>query len=213
MSQHSKSNIFRLGLKKKEWNSKYYEINNENRLLYLYQQIKIKEFLDSIFFNSDILLYNLKIQRSYNNCRISVTYFSKLSMGHLNDKSQKDSLKTELINLLNSLTDTSKKKTNKTTLLTNNKYFDIINSKLNILNVLQNYVGKNTTIFLKFYNIKQSIFYKKSFKQKLFKIIYQLRRFQKRKFFVETFIILLLTYQKKILPNYCVNGFLFNYQK
>ena len=44
MSQHSKSNIFRLGLKKKEWNSKYYEINNENRLLYLYQQIKIKEF-------------------------------------------------------------------------------------------------------------------------------------------------------------------------
>lgn len=65
------------------------------------------------------------------------------------------------------------------------------------MNVLQNYVGKNTTIFLKFYNIKQSIFYKKSFKQKLFKIIYQLRRFQKRKFFIETFIILLLTYQKK----------------
>jgi hypothetical protein len=120
MSQHSKLPIFRLGLKKNDWNFKYCKTSTENNFLYLHQSLQIEEFLKEIFKHSSILLYNFKIQRSYNKCNLIVTYLYRFSSNFKSPKNNKITIKNELLSFFNS---TILKTPLKKTVITIKKYF------------------------------------------------------------------------------------------
>ena len=194
MSQQSKLKIFRLGFKTNEWNSKYVETNNEDRALYLYQETQIRKFLLSIFKKKEIFTYNFKIVRSHNKVNVIITYFTNIHIDNKNSQPFKNKL-TNFLNFCNN------EEIEHPSYSSNVKSFNDIKQKdfstLQILKVLQSFVGKSSSVSIKLLNIKTSLFFKEQFKKKLLQIVYQLRKYQKKEFFFQTLVILLITYQKK----------------
>ena len=194
MSQQSKLKIFRLGFKTNEWNSKYVETNNEDRALYLYQETQIRKFLLSIFKKKEIFTYNFKIVRSHNKVNVIITYFTNIHIDNKNSQPFKNKL-TNFLNFCNN------EEIEHPSYSSNVKSFNNIKQKdfstLQILKVLQSFVGKSSSVSIKLLNIKTSLFFKEQFKKKLLQIVYQLRKYQKKEFFFQTLVILLITYQKK----------------
>lgn len=194
MSQQSKLKIFRLGFKTNEWNSKYVETNNEDRALYLYQETQIRKFLLSIFKKKEIFTYNFKIVRSHNKVNVIITYFTNIHIDNKNSQPFKNKL-TDFLNFCNN------EEIEHPSYSSNVKSFNDIKQKdfstLQILKVLQSFVGKSSSVSIKLLNIKTSLFFKEQFKKKLLQIVYQLRKYQKKEFFFQTLVILLITYQKK----------------
>ena len=66
MGQKINSNIFRLGIKKTEWKSKYFENTKEEFSLYSYQFLEIKQFLRKFLTNNGSIFNDFKLQYSGN---------------------------------------------------------------------------------------------------------------------------------------------------
>ena len=49
MGQKTNASFFRLSLKNSEWNHKYIEKNKEESTVYLYKNVEIYDYIDTIF--------------------------------------------------------------------------------------------------------------------------------------------------------------------
>ena len=76
MGQKTNSNIFRLGIKQKEWDSKYFEQNKEEFTLYNYQSIQIQKYLKNFLNKKGLFLQKCKLHFNKNNLYIFISYFS-----------------------------------------------------------------------------------------------------------------------------------------
>jgi ribosomal protein S3 len=76
MGQKINSNIFRLGIKKNEWTSKYFEKTKEEFSLYTYQSIEIKKFLQKYLTINNLIFHDLKIQYSSNIIYLYISYYT-----------------------------------------------------------------------------------------------------------------------------------------
>ena len=76
MGQKTNSNIFRLGIKQKEWDSKYFEQNKEEFTLYNYQNIQIQKYLKKFLDKKGLFLQKCKLNFNENNLYIFISYFS-----------------------------------------------------------------------------------------------------------------------------------------
>ena len=76
MGQKTNSISFRLGNKHNEWNSKYFELNNEEFTRYNYQNIEIQKYLKEILNKKGLFLQKCKLHFNENNMYIFISYFS-----------------------------------------------------------------------------------------------------------------------------------------
>ena len=76
MGQKTNSNIFRLGVKKNQWNTKYFEKSKEESTLYTYQNVQIQSYLKQFFKKSGLILQNCKIHFNGTNLYIFISYFN-----------------------------------------------------------------------------------------------------------------------------------------
>ena len=76
MGQKINSNIFRLGIKKNEWKSKYFEKTKEEFSLYAYQSLEIKNFLQKVLTINGLIFHNFKIQYSGNTIYLYISYYT-----------------------------------------------------------------------------------------------------------------------------------------
>jgi ribosomal protein S3 len=75
MGQKINSNIFRLGIKKTEWKSKYFENTKEEFSLYAYQSLKIKQFLQKFLTDNGSIFHDFKLQYSGNTIYLFISYY------------------------------------------------------------------------------------------------------------------------------------------
>ena len=75
MGQKTNSISFRLGNKHNEWNSKYFELNNEEFTRYNYQNIEIQKYLKEILNKKGLFLQKCKLHFNENNIYIFISYF------------------------------------------------------------------------------------------------------------------------------------------
>lgn len=75
MGQKTNASIFRLSLKNSEWNSKYIEKNREESTLYLYKNVEIQDYIDTIFQHYNFLIHSCNIEYNYNNANILILYY------------------------------------------------------------------------------------------------------------------------------------------
>jgi len=61
MGQKVNANIFRIGYKNNEWDSKYLENNFEELSLYVYQDFKIKDYINRFFKQHKLLINSLDL--------------------------------------------------------------------------------------------------------------------------------------------------------
>nr|QYC61901.1 ribosomal protein S3 [Stephanopyxis turris] len=78
MGQKTNSNIFRIGYKKNEWNSKYVENSLEEINLYLHQDLEIKNFIVRFFKRYFLLVNYCKLLRTNNVLKIFISYYITL---------------------------------------------------------------------------------------------------------------------------------------
>jgi ribosomal protein S3 len=76
MGQKINSNIFRLGIKKNEWKSKYFEKTKEEFSLYAYQSFEIKKFLQKFLTLNGLIFHDFKMQYSGNTIYLYVSYYT-----------------------------------------------------------------------------------------------------------------------------------------
>jgi len=76
MGQKINSNIFRLGIKKNEWKSQYFEKTKEEFSLYAYQSLEIKKFLQKFLAINGLIFHDFKIQYSGNTIYLFVSYYT-----------------------------------------------------------------------------------------------------------------------------------------
>ena len=96
------SNIFRLGIKKNEWKSQYFEKTKEEFSFYAYQSLEIKKFLQKFLTINGLIFHDFKIQYSGNTIYLFVSYYTTTRATSLinNDNTQqkfklKKSIKTK----------------------------------------------------------------------------------------------------------------------
>lgn len=95
MGQKVNPIIFRLGVNNKEWNSKYFESNNEEHTLYNYQNIEIQNYLRIFLKKHGIDVHNIKLGYSQKNLYVYISYFyTKKSLSILKNESDHFRLKT-----------------------------------------------------------------------------------------------------------------------
>ena len=75
MGQKTDARIFRLGVTKKNWESKYIEKNNEESSLYLYKTLEIQKYLNRFFGLYKIKIHNCKIFYSENVLQIFISFY------------------------------------------------------------------------------------------------------------------------------------------
>ena len=75
MGQKINSNIFRLGIKQNEWNSKYFEKSKEEATLYNFNDLQLKAYINKFLNTQGILLHNLKIKYTGKILFIFVSFF------------------------------------------------------------------------------------------------------------------------------------------
>lgn len=94
MGQKTNSNIFRLGIKKNQWNIKYFEKNKEESTLYAYKSIQIQSYLKQFLKKNGLILKNCKINFSETNLYVFISYFSaKNSFFLINNSSPNNFIK------------------------------------------------------------------------------------------------------------------------
>ena len=76
MGQKVNPNIFRLGYKNNEWNSKYLEHNYDELSLYVYQDIEIKNYIHQFLKQHKLFLHSCTIQRSESGLNIFISYYT-----------------------------------------------------------------------------------------------------------------------------------------
>ena len=75
MGQKTDARIFRLGVTKKNWESKYIEKNNEESSLYLYKTLEIQKYLNRFFGLYKIKIHTCKIFYSENALQIFISFY------------------------------------------------------------------------------------------------------------------------------------------
>ena len=111
MGQKTNSNIFRLGIKQNEWNSKYFEQNKEESTLYNYQNIQIYTYLKGFLYKQGLLLQNYKLHFNKNNLYIFISYFSMKKASTIINKEKQNQFikfKNKIIKKQNSFTEFQK---------------------------------------------------------------------------------------------------------
>jgi ribosomal protein S3 len=86
MGQKINSNIFQLGIKKKEWDSKYFENTKEEYSLYTYQSLEIKKFLHKFLKNNGLFYHDLKLHYSNNTLYLFISYYTSSKISSLINK-------------------------------------------------------------------------------------------------------------------------------
>jgi len=76
MGQKTNSKIFRLGINNNEWNSKYFEKNQEEFSQYNYQNIQIQEYLKHFLKRNNLILHDLKCYINNNKLYIYISYYN-----------------------------------------------------------------------------------------------------------------------------------------
>ena len=76
MGQKINPKIFRLGIKKTQWNSRYFEKKKEETTFYNYQNIQIQSYLKQFLFLNGLMLQKIKLHFNDTNLYIHVSYFS-----------------------------------------------------------------------------------------------------------------------------------------
>jgi len=99
MGQKTNASILRLGLKNSEWNNKYIEKNKEESTLYLYKNIEIQDYINTIFRHYNFLVHSCKIEYNYNNANILILYYELKPTKPVIEKSNSDNLKTNNKNI------------------------------------------------------------------------------------------------------------------
>ena len=100
MGQKTNANIFRLGIKNNEWNSRYFEKNKEEFSLYNYQNIQIQNYLTHFLKQHNLILHDCKFYFNGNNLYLYISYYStkrkenfKISNIKLKNKQQQNNFK------------------------------------------------------------------------------------------------------------------------
>jgi ribosomal protein S3 len=96
MGQKVNPIIFRLGILKNEWRSKYFEKNLEEFSLYSFQNIQIKRYLDQFLNESGLILHDYKMYFNETSLHLYVSYFvtSKIILNISKVKRKKFETKT-----------------------------------------------------------------------------------------------------------------------
>lgn len=75
MGQKTDARIFRLGVTKKNWESKYIEKNNEESSLYLYKTLEIQKYLSRFFGLYKIKIHTCKLFYSENTLQVFISFY------------------------------------------------------------------------------------------------------------------------------------------
>ena len=111
MGQKINANIFRLGIKKTEWKTKYFSKNHEEFSLNTYQSIEIKNFCKKFLINNGLILHDFKLHYSGTNIYLFISYYTtKKSFFFLSKTNTKQEIKLKKYKLIKKIK--SNKKTN-----------------------------------------------------------------------------------------------------
>lgn len=168
MGQKINSNIFRLGIKKTEWKSKYFENTKEEFSLYAYQSLKIKQFLQKFLTNNGSIFHDFKLQYSGNTIYLFISYYTTSKATFLINKiSTQQKLKLKKHNFYRKLK--RKKKVKKQQFLIKKQdlnlqklFFPISNNSSN--QIKKNFKNKNIR---KFKDKKTKSIIQKKFKKRI----------------------------------------------
>jgi len=204
MGQKTDARIFRLGLKKNNWDLKYTEKTKEESSFYLYSGLQIQKYLNRFFNLHGLSLHVCKIHYSSDLLQIFVSYFvTEKSMHYINKihLNQNLSIKDKKIRKSKMFAYKRLKIIKKIKLTLSNKQFqgrqNLQNNSFGeiLLESLNIFVKKNVNIILTLQNINANFHYylehnnNKNFKN----VLLQLRRFVKNKFFKEAINVLFIT--------------------
>jgi len=207
MGQKVNSNILRVGISK-NWLSKYIEKNEEESCYSVYQDLKIRSYVDTFFKNYGILVHSCKINRSNHKLKIIISYLITLKSTSLIESLKIKSLsnsfansKTNKIYKIKRLKFLKNIKTNKIKKAWPLKkelfyYSNFIKVLLNGLNL---YTNNKLEISLVFQNINKglSVRLNNSKLKNLKNILFNLRFYKKNEFFRESFNVILVIFTKK----------------
>lgn len=204
MGQKTNGTIIRLNINDSKWQSKYTAKNSEETSLYVYQNVKIKEYIERMLNLYGLQLHNCQLYYSNEKLDIIISYYtstkSLLLIQKIN-KSQKlifvgnDKLKLlkrrKIIKLIK-------------TVLYKKKYPSYNSFKMNnfteiILEGLNRFTRKKYNIFISFQTLNKSLSLrlKNSQIQLLRKLTLNFRRYNKFPFFKEMINILMIAALKK----------------
>lgn len=131
MGQKINSNIFRLGIKKNEWKSKYYEKTKEEFSLYAYQSLEIKKFLRKYLTLNGLIFHDFKIQYSGSTIYLFISYYTtSKAISLINNLNVQQKIKLKKHKLSKKLN--LKKKTKNQTISLKKQNFDLqkVNSSI-----------------------------------------------------------------------------------
>jgi hypothetical protein len=202
MGQKVNANIFRIGYKNNEWDSKYIENNFEELSLYVYQDFEIKSYINRFFRQHKLLINLCKIQRSEESLNIYISYYitlKSLNLIHNINASQKIIVKKKNINK-----NINKKRSWIIYLLKKKLYNRNFSHNTNtfaekLLESLTLFTNKTLNINIVLQNLNKGLSLRfKDFQLKSFsKTIIKLRKYFKALFFRECINILSIAIKKK----------------
>lgn len=115
MGQKVNPKIFRLGIKKTQWDSRYFEKKKEEFTLYNYQNIEIESYIKQFFYLKGLILQKTKFHFNDTNLYIYISYFStKKSLYLINKKTPNREIVLENLLTTNRRPHTFLKKTKRT---------------------------------------------------------------------------------------------------
>ena len=89
MAQTTNAIVFRLGIKKNEWDYRYFEKSKEEFTLYNYQNIQIQNYIKQYLNKYGLILHRTKFSFNYTNLHIFISYISTQKSIYLIKKSKK----------------------------------------------------------------------------------------------------------------------------
>ena len=89
MAQTTNAIVFRLGIKKNEWDYRYFEKSKEEFTLYNYQNIQIQNYIKQYLNKYGLLLHRTKFSFNDTNLHIFISYISTQKSIYLIKKSKK----------------------------------------------------------------------------------------------------------------------------
>lgn len=216
MGQKSNSNILRVGIGNRTWDSKYLEKTIEESTFLVYQDLKIRDFIVRFLKLHGLLLYNCNINRTDVVLNIHVSFFTLLNsvqiINTVNASITKELIDTSSFSDSSSGTSTSKNKVARQPSVLNSKktwYKTRYKKKINflsqnfifkLLSSLNNYLKNKYRINLVVQNLNKGLSSRltNSEATEFRNIIMQLRVYFKSPFFRETINILLISIKNKL---------------
>ena len=161
MGQKTDARIFRLGVTKKNWESKYIENNNEESSLYLYKTLEIQKYLNRFFGLYKIKIHTCKIFYSENALQVFLSFYLTTKTLYVVSKNLTKYSKKSLayFKRLQTHIKISKKNRKQKKNLSREEFFNNQRTNLkkfqegkkvkNKINLLSSRLGKNQTLNLK----------------------------------------------------------------